>query len=242
MDDLRLILMLIGAGIVAVVYAWSRVQIRPRRSSGKRIRSSKHDSVDDLDAADIEQELGRMGQLVKEHDEELFAQEEERSAQGREMAAQAGGQLAEQQVQESERLLIISIVAAAGGHFSGRALINGFDNNRLRIGLHEIYHRMTIHSGREHSVFGVANMVKPGTFPAADMENFTTPGVTLFLELPGPFDALEAFDDFVQTAERLAVELGGELRDQQHRVLTHQVLMHWRESVAEDFPHRRVAS
>jgi cell division protein ZipA len=85
-------------------------------------------------------------------------------------------------------------------------------------------------------------MVKPGTFPVSDMEAFTTPGLTLFLQLPGPLDGVEAFDDFVNTAERLAVELGGELRDEQHCVLTHQALMQVRESIVEDRLHRKAAS
>ena len=144
--------------------------------------------------------------------------------------------------QDPERLLIVSVVAAQGGHFSGQALVNGFEHNRLRFGEHEIYYRMTIQSGKERPVFGVANIVKPGTFPVSDMENFTTPGLTLFLQLPGPLDGVEAFDDFVYTAERLAVELGGELRDEQQCVLTHQALMQVRERIVEDRLHGKTTS
>ena len=84
--------------------------------------------------------------------------------------------------------------------------------------------------------------VWPGTFSPDDMEFFLTPGVTLFLQLPGPVDGVEAFDDFVHTAERLAVELGGELRDEKRCVLTHQALMQVRESIVKDRLHRRTAS
>ena len=217
MDELRLILLLIGAAIIFVVYAWSRVQVRPRKRSATRKPSINSRSQDEFDAADIEQELGRMEQLVMEREDEPVAL-------------------------DPERLLIISVVAAQGGHFSGTALVNGFEHNRLRFDEHEIYSRMTIQSGKERSVFYVANMVKPGTFPVSDMETFTTPGLTLFLQLPAPLDGVEAFDDFVNTAERLAVELGGELRDEKHCVLTHQALMQVRESIVEDRLHRKAAS
>jgi cell division protein ZipA len=139
-------------------------------------------------------------------------------------------------------LLIVSVVAAQDGHFSGPALVNALEHNRLRIDEHEVYSRVTIQSGKQRPVFYVANMVKPGTFPVSDMEAFTTPGLTLFLQLPAPLDGVEAFDDFVNTAERLAVELGGELRDEQHCVLTHQALMQVRESIVEDRLHRKAAS
>ena len=217
MDDLRLILLLIGAAIILVVYVWSRVQVRPRKGSATRTPSIDSHSPDDFDAADIEQELGRMGQLVMERDDEPVAL-------------------------DPERLLIVSVIAAQGGHFSGPALVNGFEHNRLLFDEHEIYSRLTIQSGKQRSVFYVANMVKPGTFPLADMETFTTPGLTLFLQLPAPLDSVEAFDDFVNTAERLAVELGGELRDERHCVLTHQALMQVRESIVEDRLHRKAAS
>jgi cell division protein ZipA len=218
MDDLRLILLLIGAAIIIVVYVWSRVQVRPRKRSATRTPSIKSQSADDFDAADIEQELGRMERLVMEQrDDEPVAL-------------------------DPERLLIVSVVAAQGGHFSGPALVNGFEHNRLCFDEREIYSRMTIQSGKQRPVFYVANMVKPGTFPLSDMETFTTPGLTLFLQLPAPLDGVEAFDDFVKTAERLAVELGGELRDEQHCVLTHQALMQLRESIIEDRLHRKTAS
>jgi len=217
MDDLRLILLLIGAGIILVVYAWSRVQVRPRKRSASRTPSIHSHNLDDFDAADIEQELGRMERLVMDRDDEPEAP-------------------------DPERLLIISVVAAQGGCFTGPALVKGFEHNRLRLDEHDIYSRMTIKTGKERPVFAVANMVKPGTFPVSDMEVFTTPGLTLFMQLPGPLDGVEAFDDFVHTAERLAVELGGELRDEKHCVLTHQALMQVRESIVEDRLHRKAES
>ncbi len=142
----------------------------------------------------------------------------------------------------AERLLIVSVVAAKGDHFSGPALLKGFEHNKLHYGDKAIYYRMTARAGEARPVFGVANMVKPGTFPASDMESFSTPGLTLFLQLPGPLEGLEAFDDFVHTAERLAVELGGELRDERQGVLTHQALMQLRKSIVEDRRCRRAVS
>jgi cell division protein ZipA len=54
----------------------------------------------------------------------------------------------------------------------------------------------------------------------------------LFLQLPGPLASVEAFDDLVKTAERLAAELGGVLRDQDHNAVTHRMLMQVRQQIA----------
>lgn len=133
---------------------------------------------------------------------------------------------------DTERLLVISVVAAADQPFSGDALRKAFANNDLLYGDKAIYHRLTRRDGEDVSVFGVANMFKPGDFGDGALESFVTPGITLFLQLPAVIDGLQAFDDFVHTAERLAVELGGQLCDERHCVITHQALMQIRENIA----------
>ena len=217
MDDLRLILLLFGAGVILSIYAWSRFLNRPRKSPGSPDSVTRHLEANEPDEGAIQQELARMEQVMSERDFEPVA------------AA-------------SERLLIISVVAPQGEVFSWDALYKGLQNNKLQYGEQEIYQRMAVTGGKPKAVFRVANLVKPGTFPPTDMYNFSTPGITLFLQLPGPLDPVKAFDDFVYTAERLAVELGGELQDQKQCVITHQSLMQIRESIVEDRVLRRAVS
>ncbi len=217
MDDLRLILLLFGAGVIFAVYAWSRYQNRPRKAAGFPDSVTRHRETGEPDEDAIDQELARMEQVMS-------------------------GQDPEPVVTESERLLIISVVAPQDGVFSGDALLKALQNNKLQFGDQGTYQRVTVAAGRQQAVFGVANLVKPGTFSATDMHRFSTPGITLFLQLPGPLDPVEAFDDFVHTAERLAVELGGELQDQKQCVATHQSLMQIREGIVEDHFLRRAAS
>ncbi|HED19680.1 MAG TPA: hypothetical protein ENI74_09290 [Gammaproteobacteria bacterium] len=218
MNDLRLILLLFGAGVILTIYAWSRFQNRPRKSSGSPDAAIRHRETDEPDADIIEQELTRMEQMM------------------------AGSNAEPATTESSERLLIISVVAPGAGKFSWDALYKGLQNNKLQFGEKGIYQRVIFTDGRPKTVFGVANLVKPGTLPATGMDNFSTPGITLFLQLPGPQDPVEAFDDFVHTAERLAVELGGELQDQKQCVITHQSLMQIREGIVEDRVLHRVAS
>jgi cell division protein ZipA len=224
MSDLRTILLLIGIGVILAVYAWTRWQQQNRRSASKTPPAALRASSTDLDSADIEQELQRMERLVA-------GEEPEATEQPPPVAPV-----------DEERLLVISVVAAEGDLFAGEALHRAFEQNKLRLGDKGIYQRVVYLAGKEQPVFGVANLVKPGTFPPGSMERFSTPGVTLFLQLPGPVSGLDAFDDFVKTAERLAVVFGAELRDEHHRVLTHQALMQIREDIAEARFRPRVAS
>jgi len=87
--------------------------------------------------------------------------------------------------------------------------------------------------GDEHAIFSMVSMVEPGTFPMDDMDGFSTPGLTLFSQLPGPKDGLTIFAEMLHTAEQLANELEGELRDGTHSAITKQTISHMREEIQE---------
>ena len=221
MDTLRLILLLFGAGVIAAVYAWTRFNSLKKKSAHRTGPVSSGRAIEEPDDAAIQQELERMQNVMN----------------GKESpAVQSTPGLQE------ERIIIISIVAADDQLFSGDALQKAFEKNDLQHGDKGIFHRLVRRNSIDEPVFSLANMVKPGDFGNGDLRGFSTPGVTLFLELPGPVESMEAFDDFVQTAERLAVELGGQLHDQKHCVITHQALMQMREQLAESLLHTRAVS
>lgn len=210
MDELRIILLVIGIAVIAGIYAWGHFQDRLSMPGKRRTPPSARQQPGDApDEALIEQELARMQQAMS--DEPPVAPQQQPAAD------------------DIESLLVISVVSGSGQPFSGEALGRAFANNGLFYGDKAIFHRHIRQGGEDVSVFGVANMFKPGDFGDGDLNGFETAGITLFLELPAPIDGLEAFDDFVQTAERLAVELGGQLQDRKHCVITHQALMQKRE-------------
>ena len=215
MDDLRIILLLTGATFIAGVYLWTRYQQRPPRQKKKTPGVARTASTG-IDEAGIEEELERMEQLVADRD---------RDPEWNDTAAESD--------ESGDQVQVISIIAGDDDPFVGDKLLKAFANNDLIYSSNGIYERRVHQAGGDAPVFGVANLVKPGTFPAIDVQDFSTPGVTLFLQLPCAIGALDAFDDFVNTAERLAVELAGELRDEKQQLLTHQALMQVRERIAE---------
>lgn len=84
----------------------------------------------------------------------------------------------------------------------------------LQFGAKKIYHRMD----GELAVFSVASLVKPGTLDPAETESFATPGLSVFLQLPGPRQPVAAFQDMLDTARGLARALKAELYDTEQRV------------------------
>ena len=65
------------------------------------------------------------------------------------------------------------------------------------------------------------------------MNNFTTPGVTLFMRVHELGDPVRALDDMLVVADAIALELGGEVRDETRSVMTPQTIEHCRQSIRE---------
>ena len=130
------------------------------------------------------------------------------------------------------KILQLNVVPRQG-MFRGDDILCVVAELGLEFGEMNIYHRYDSTSNDDRPVFNLANMLEPGTFPIDDMEEFTTPGLTLFAMLPGPKDGLSTFSELLFTAERLATLLDGELQDNTHSVLSKQTIEHMREEIQE---------
>ncbi|MEJ1356039.1 MAG: cell division protein ZipA C-terminal FtsZ-binding domain-containing protein [Candidatus Sedimenticola sp. (ex Thyasira tokunagai)] len=133
------------------------------------------------------------------------------------------------------KILQLNVVARTGG-FCGTDIAKAVTDLQMLYGDMSIYHRYDGDPARGRVLFGMASMVEPGTFPIDRLDDFSTPGVTLFAQLPGYQDGMVIFSDMLFTAERLAVILNGHLQDGEHSDLSKQTISHIREGILE---HRR---
>jgi len=115
---------------------------------------------------------------------------------------------------------IISLHVAALGEatFAGKDLVSIFTARNYKYGKMAIFHEV---HGNE-IIYSIANMVEPGIFNLDTMNELQTPGLTLFISLPAPLSATVVFDAMLNEAISLSQELGGQLRSDQHNVLTNQ--------------------
>jgi cell division protein ZipA len=87
-------------------------------------------------------------------------------------------------------------------------------------GERDIFHRVMDES--EDIVFSMANLTKPGYFDKTAWNTLETIGVTIFMTLPGPMNALDAWDAMLATARRIAELLHADLLDDSQSVFTRQ--------------------
>ncbi|MGA7802429.1 MAG: cell division protein ZipA, partial [Gammaproteobacteria bacterium] len=135
--------------------------------------------------------------------------------------------------EEGEKIVALFVVAPRGQRFRGAEVTRALTDAGLQFGAMDIYHRYPRGDDGAEPVFSVANLVDPGTLNPAAMDDFATPGLSLFMRLPGPMTGRKALDDLIATAQRLADNLDGELRDRTRSVLSRQTIEALREEVVE---------
>ena len=139
-------------------------------------------------------------------------------------------------------VIVVHLIARRGEPFAGNELLRMLLESGLRYGQMNIFHRHVKVDGKDQLQFSMANAVEPGTFDLDTMEDKTFAGVTFFMKLPGPTDAIGSLDKMLSICKRLASELNGELKDEQHSVLTPQMMEHLRQKVQEFERRQRVPS
>ena len=132
-----------------------------------------------------------------------------------------------------ERFVIL-YVAAIHGPFEGQHLLECLLDQGMTFGEMDIFHR-TSDAGK--ILFSSANAVAPGTFVVSEMHQIKTPAISLFMQANLLNDPLAAYDQMVEVAQNLALDLVGEVKDESRSVLTPQTIEHGRQSLVE-FVHR----
>ncbi|MDX1755590.1 MAG: cell division protein ZipA [Marinobacter sp.] len=134
---------------------------------------------------------------------------------------------------EAQEVIVINVLAKPDREFQGTALKKLFEACGLEHGDMDIYHRHEQSDTHSPVQFSVANAVEPGTFKPIDMATLSTPGISFFMSLPGPTNALQAFDFMLETAQCVVRNLGGELKDERRSVMTGQTIEHCRQRIRE---------
>jgi len=134
---------------------------------------------------------------------------------------------------EGEQLFIpLTLIGKRGKRFTGEAIRVACDEGEFVLkdtGIY--YYEVEDAQGFKQNLLGLANILEPGTFDLEKMRTFDTPGLVLFLHLPAPLEAREAFDVLLKKGRRLAEVLEGDLCDDARNVLTNQTVGHLKEKV-----------
>ncbi len=132
-----------------------------------------------------------------------------------------------------EEVIVLNLMARSGEVFGGVELDKALTSCGFRFGEMNIYHRFEQHVGRGPLLFSLANVVEPGFFDLDNLDSFSTPGVCMFMKLPGPKRSMHSFELMVECGRKIVSLLDGELKDEHHCVMTQQTIEHYRQRVLD---------
>ncbi|HUD40440.1 MAG TPA: cell division protein ZipA [Dokdonella sp.] len=224
--ELRVIIAVIGVIAFALIYLFGR----PRRpGQGKRTpaRPAEGARVEPVfgevggDGSEAEAGEPSQGELPVslDADEAPSPAAPRRSTLG----ARPQGQI--------ERIVTLYVSARAGQTMAGTDLVVAAEKAGLQFGDMGIFHRLAPGKAEQGPVFSMAQITRPGSFDMARIDQLTTPGVTLFMTLPGPVPALDAWEAMLPAAQRLAELLDGVVLDEQRNALGRQRVAHLRDEL-----------
>lgn len=260
MDKTQWLLAGIGAIVVALVYFWG-IRSRIRDEIGKRRRRPEKEPMvfgEPLPQPDPllnEYDFGDLGRITPDHhlaDKVLVDVEihsvKPRNADREDKADAASAppgfeppaetSQAADAAAPSAMTVVLTVLAPRGQPFTGPRIQAVAEELNLRLSAEGVFERFpNQETAGSAPIFGMAHLRKPGSFDLQTLGDLSTPGLLLFMNLPGPLEGTEALDLLVIDADHLARHLGGAICDERHNRLSNARLLQLRSQVA-DFERR----
>ncbi len=143
----------------------------------------------------------------------------------------AGSELGKRVSDEFDKIVTIYLAARSGEKLRGPDIVVAAEKAGLVYGHMGVFHRLIEQQPERGPVFSVANIMKPGNFDMAAIQELETPAIAFFLTMPAPVAALDAWEAMLPTAERMAELLDGLLLDEQRNNLGRQRIGHIRDEL-----------
>ncbi len=123
-----------------------------------------------------------------------------------------------------DSLAILNILVRQGRGFKGVDIDKNARDLGMDLNQRNFYQMHRASNVGSPILFSLANLFGNGEFDTADMEDFSTDGLTLFMNIPATSRPAETFEQMVASAKTLCNRLNGKLVDQNRKTMTDQGL------------------
>jgi cell division protein ZipA len=224
---LRIGILVAGLLLLAAIWFFGRPG---RPGQGRRLQSGGRDGrVEPSLGTQLEDELAAdpsaPGEATLQSELDLF----ERTLDGG--AAAGTSELGKRANEDFDKIVSLYLAARAGEQLHGPDIVVAAEKAGLVYGYMNVFHRLVEGHPERGPVFSVANIVKPGSFDMAGIQELRTPAIAFFLTLPAPLPALDAWETMLPTAQRMAELLDAVVLDGDRNALGRQRIAHIRDEL-----------
>lgn len=131
-----------------------------------------------------------------------------------------------------DELIMMHVLAQSKTGFKQAEIMQILQQCDLRLNAGSIYERFEQANGQGAVQFRIANATKSGQFMMNEDDDSLS-GITLFMQLPEPEQAIEAFEVMVAVAQCVADNLHGTVKDELYSTMTEQTLQHCRQRIKD---------
>lgn len=256
----------IGAVIIALIYLWGiRARIKEEIRKRRRRPLPEHEPVlgedathlPDHDISNRSHTFGDLGVITPDHhlaDKALVDVEilpvNRRTDPSFTVADAETAPTPVESLRETRReprsapqpkmTVALAVIAPRGQSFNGQQIRTAAEDLQFRLNANGLFERFPDDETGLEPVFSMAHLREPGLFDPGVLDALATPGLLLFMKLPGPLEEMRALELLLTLSDQLAKKLGGVICDERRNPMTNQALMHLRSEVAELERRRRV--
>ncbi|MCI4567158.1 cell division protein ZipA [Lysobacter sp. CFH 32150] len=218
---LRIAIAIAGVLLIAAIYFFGR----PRKpGQGRRVAERSDGSrIEPTLGAQLEDELARGGSEP--------TVQSELGLSGSESADAGHNDLGRRGEASFEKIITLYVAARAGEKLRGPDIVVAAEKAGLTYGHMQIFHRLVENHPERGPIFSVANIMRPGSFDMATIQELETPAIAFFLTLPAPLTALDAWEKMLPTAQRMSELLDGVVLDESRNALGRQRIAHIRDEL-----------
>jgi len=128
-------------------------------------------------------------------------------------------------------VIVFNLIAKDHGYLYGSDIQAALEQAGFVFGDMNIYHYFAEEGRSDIAMCSIANLVEPGTLEYEQLEVLKTPGLSLFMQLPGPLNGRETLEMTLKLGRTIADQLGADLCDETRSVLSIQTIGHLKEKI-----------
>ncbi|MCG6869289.1 MAG: cell division protein ZipA C-terminal FtsZ-binding domain-containing protein [Gammaproteobacteria bacterium] len=132
---------------------------------------------------------------------------------------------------ESRLLAALHVVPDPPKRISGPDIVDSAQRIGLDFSPDGVFEWNVEMFGKPQPLFALADINPPGTFSEELLKGGSTPGLSLFILLPGPKEGLKAFNIMLEIAQTLAARFNARLLDDARNELSTATIEHLRDQI-----------